>query len=63
MNMEIVKQLIKEYVMVNAVDEAYLREQYMQPSDKGEPPVWTNGHLAEVYNDFFMIPREVILNL
>lgn len=54
---------IKEYIQNNAVDEAYLSDWYQQSVDSETPPVWTDEHIAEVFNDFYMIPREVVENL
>ena len=54
---------IKKYIQENAVDEGYLSDWYQSSIDNTEPPVWTDEHISEVYNDFYMIPREVVENL
>lgn len=40
----------------DAVDEGYLYDWYIH-SVSGEEPVWTEVHLAELFNDFILIPR------
>lgn len=49
------KKLIKKM----AVDEEFLQEWY-QHSVLDEEPVWTDNHISEVTNNFYLIPREVI---
>ena len=53
---------VKKFIQENSVDEGYLQDWY-QHSVTDDPPVWTDGHISEVYNDFYMIPREVVENL
>ena len=54
---------IKDFIMENSVGEGYLSDWYISSVDDTEPPVWTDAHIAEVYNDFYLIPREVVENL
>lgn len=53
---------VKKFIQENAVDEGYLQDWY-QHSVTDDPPVWTDEHISEAYNDFYMIPREVVENL
>lgn len=42
------------------VDEGYLYDWYIA-SVTDAPPVWTEEHLTELYNDFILIPKESAL--
>lgn len=50
---------IKKFIEENAVDEGYLFDWY-QSSVTDDPPVWTDEHIAEVYDDFYLIPKTVL---
>ena len=50
---------IKKFIEDNAVDEGFLSDWY-QASVTDDPPVWTDGHIAEVCGDFYLIPKEII---
>ena len=50
---------IKRFIEENAVDEGFLSDWY-QASVTDDPPVWTDEHIAEVYGDFYLIPKEVL---
>ena len=39
------------------VDEAYLIDWYINSVDDSEP-VWTEAHIEELMNDFYIIPKE-----
>ena len=51
---------IKNFIKENAVDEGYLQDWYINSVDNTDTPVWTDEHIAEVFGDFYMIPKEVI---
>ena len=59
----VVMKQIKDFIMENSVGEGYLSDWYISSVDDAEPPVWTDAHIAEVYNDFYLIPREVVEKL
>ena len=39
------------------VSRGYLTDWYQQSIDETEPPIWTDKHLDELYNDFYLIPK------
>ena len=40
-----------------AVTESYLIDWYINSVDESEP-VWTEEHIYELFNDFYLIPKE-----
>ena len=59
MEENIIPEKIKEFIMENSADKDFLEEWY-QHSATDDPPVWTDGHIAEVCGDFYLIPKEVV---
>jgi len=53
---------IKQFILEESVTEGYLSDWY-QNLVTNDPPIWTDAHISEVYNDFYLIPREVVDNL
>lgn len=51
---------IKNFITENSVSEGYLSDWYQSSVDTRDEPVWTDGHIAEMFGDFYLIPREVI---
>ena len=47
------EQIIKEL----SIDRGYLQDWYQQSIDETQPPIWTDEHLDELYNDFYLIPK------
>lgn len=41
----------------DAVDAGYLSDWYIS-SVGDEPPIWTDGHIDELLNDFLVIPKD-----
>ena len=42
-----------------SVDVGYLTDWYWGSLiDETEPPIWTDGHIEEVVNDFYLIPKQ-----
>ena len=41
-----------------AVDFGYLSDWYINSIDNTIPPVWTDEHIEELLNDFYVIPKE-----
>lgn len=35
-----------------------LQSWYQQSIDETVPPVWTDEHLDELFNDFYLVPKE-----
>lgn len=48
---------IKKFIEENAIDEGFLQDWY-QASVTDNEPIWTDEHIAEVYGDFYLIPKE-----
>ena len=46
-----------EYISQQAVTESYLIDWYINSVDESEP-VWTEEHIYELFNDFYLIPKE-----
>lgn len=42
-----------------AVDIGYLSDWYQCSIDDTIPPIWTDEHLEELLNDFYIIPKSV----
>lgn len=55
-----IDEKVKEFINENAVDEGYLQDWYQNSVLETDTPVWTDEHIAEVFGDFYLIPREVI---
>lgn len=51
---------IVDFIKSNSVDEGYLQDWYQNSVLETDTPVWTDEHIAEVFGDFYLIPREVI---
>ncbi len=49
---------IKEYLERESYDHATLSDWYIS-SVGNEPPYWTEEHIDELLNDFYVIPREL----
>lgn len=49
---------IKEYLERESYDHATLSDWYIS-SVSNDPPVWTEEHIEELLNDFYVIPREL----
>lgn len=43
----------------NAWGEGTLQDWYMNSIDNTIPPIWTEEHISELCNDFYVIPREI----
>ena len=57
------KELIKNFIEENAVDEGFLQDWYQCSVDDRDNPVWTDEHIAEVCGDFYLIPKESVEKL
>lgn len=51
---------IEEFINENSVDEGYLQDWYQNSVLETDTPVWTDEHISEVFDDFYLIPREVV---
>lgn len=47
----------REYINEFAVSRGYLGDWYQQSINETQPPIWTDEHLDELYNDFYLIPK------
>lgn len=52
--------IVKKFIDDHAIDTGYLYDWYQQSIDTTIPPVWTDEHIEEVSNDFYLIPKEII---
>lgn len=41
----------------NAIDMAYLQNWYQDSVDETREPMWTDKHLEELFNDFYLTPK------
>ena len=41
----------------NAIDMSYLQNWYQDSIDETKEPIWTDQHLEELFNDFYLIPK------
>lgn len=53
---------IKDFILNNSVDEGFLQDWY-QNSVTDDPPVWTDEHISELAEDFYLIPKEAVNKL
>lgn len=51
------KQPDGEYISRQSVTESDLIDWYINSVDESEP-VWTEEHIHELFNDFYLIPKE-----
>lgn len=42
----------------NAIDFDYLQNWYQDSIDETKQPIWTDKHLEELFNDFYLIPKK-----
>lgn len=54
---------ILDFIKENSVSIGYLSDWYQSSIDTTVPPVWTDEHLEELNNDFFLIPKDEITKL
>lgn len=46
-----------EVMQKEAVDYGYLADWYIR-SVTNDPPVWTEEHIEELFNDFYLVPKD-----
>lgn len=44
----------------NAIDFTYLQNWYQDSVDEEKEPIWTDKHLEELFNDFYLIPKKAM---
>lgn len=42
----------------DTVDMSYLQNWYQDSIDETKEPIWTDKHLEELFNDFYLIPKK-----
>lgn len=47
----------KEVDLEEAVEMSYLQNWYQDSIDETKEPIWTDKHLEELYEDFYLIPK------
>ena len=45
----------------HAVDEGFLEDWYINSVDPNDDPQWTESHIKELVEDFYIIPKESII--
>ena len=45
----------------NAIDFAYLQNWYQDSIDETREPIWTDKRLEELFNDFYLIPKDAVI--
>lgn len=51
---------IIDFIKNNSVNEGFLQNWYQDSVIQTDTPVWTDEHIAEVFGDFYLIPKEII---
>lgn len=54
---------VNNLILENSVSEGYLQDWYISSVNENDDPKWTEKHIAELTNDFYLIPKEVIFEL
>lgn len=49
----------KDWLENNCADEGLLQDWYQSSIDESNP-VWTDEHISELTNDFYVIPKKMI---
>lgn len=50
---------LKNWLENNCADEGFLQDWYQSSVDKSNP-VWTDEHISELMNDFYVVPKDSI---
>jgi predicted RNA-binding Zn-ribbon protein involved in translation (DUF1610 family) len=52
----------KEYISLDtAYDIGTLEDWYINSVSQDDTPVWTEEHLEELFNDFYVIPKDTLI--
>lgn len=43
----------------DAIDMNYLSCWYQDSVDETQEPIWTDKHIEELFNDFYLIPKDI----
>ena len=54
-------RLLDEVPSIETVSLPYLMNRYINSVGDNDEPIWTEAHLKELMNDFYLIPREDVL--
>ena len=54
------EEKIKDFIKNNAVGKGTLQDWYQSSVDETAIPVWTDEHIAEIIEDFYLLPKEVV---
>ena len=53
---------MEEYLnKADCVTEGYLTDWYISSVDSTDSPVWTEEHISELCNDFYIIPKDSVV--
>ena len=53
------KQEVAKQIFEQAFDYSTLADWYISSVDDRDTPVWTDEHIEELLNDFYVIPKEI----
>lgn len=51
------KMKTEDAIKDKVVDDSYVRDWYISSVSKDDSPVWTDEHVDELCNDFWLIPK------
>lgn len=54
------QETAKQFTKEKSVDEGFLQNWYQDSVLETDEPVWTDEHIKEMCNDFYLIPKESI---
>lgn len=52
--------IVKKFFDNHAIDIGHLYDWYQLSIDETVPPIWTDEHIEELNNDFYLIPKEIV---
>lgn len=55
--------IIKKFIESTAMDSATLFDWYVSSTSEDDTPVWTDEHIEELCNDFYLIPKSAVSEL
>lgn len=54
------EETLENFIREKSVDEGFLQDWYQNSVSPEQKPVWSDEHISEVYNDFYLIPKESV---
>lgn len=53
-----IKYLVADFPSLEPYDMNILQDWYQNSIDSSEPPIWTDEHLEELIQDFYLLPTD-----